>query len=244
MDQAYGIYMSLGIQRSIGYNLKDRGDVLWRLGRYDEAENLLNQAAVIANKPGGELKRLSVELQLIAAEIGLSQDNFADAKDSAGRVLERAGTEFRNHAIDAKMVMSLAQSRSGAAAAGKQVATEAVEMAKQLDDSAELAKAQLAFAETVLLSGDSRAASINALQADEVFARLGHQECHWRALLIAAQANNNLGNKSEARSYAIQARDSLSKLEQRWNVESYKSYLNRPDVQRFRKQLDQLTGPT
>ena len=57
---------------------------------------------------------------------------------------------------------------------------------------------------------------------------------------IAAQAWQNLGDKTKAREYALKARESHSKLEQRWNAESYKSYLSRPDIQRLRKQLDQL----
>ena len=55
-------------------------------------------------------------------------------------------------------------------------------------------------------------------------------------------ASQSLGDKSTARKYAMRARDSLSKLEQRWGSENYNTYLSRPDVQRFRKQLEQLTG--
>ena len=52
LNQAGEIYNTLGVQRSFAYNLAERSDVLWRLGRYDEAQNLLAQAEVIANKPG------------------------------------------------------------------------------------------------------------------------------------------------------------------------------------------------
>ena len=76
----------------------------------------------------------------------------------------------------------------------------------------------------------------------DVLLRLGREESAWRSLAIAGQASQNLGDKTRAREYALRARDSLSKLEQRWNAASYKSYLSRPDVQRLRKQLDQLTG--
>ena len=34
----------------------------------------------------------------------------------------------------------------------------------------------------------------------------------------------------------------LSKLEQRWGSDNFNSYLRRADVQRFRKQLDQLSA--
>src|SRR5439155_16986269 len=53
LTQANVIYNSLGIQRSIGFNLLDRAYVLGRLGRANEAQPLLDQAAAIADKPGG-----------------------------------------------------------------------------------------------------------------------------------------------------------------------------------------------
>ncbi len=242
LDQAYVVYSAQGVQRSIGYNLLTRSDALWRLGRYDEAQTLLNQAVAIADKPGGELKRLSVEIQLIFSEIALSQRRFPEAKTRAEKVLETAGAEFKAAALGAKLVIGLAQSYSGAAAAGKQLAAQALDMAKELNDPAQLAQAQLGLAEATLLAGDPLAASSNAKQAAAVFARLGQQASEWRALLIAAQATQNSGDKNAAREYAMRARDTLSKLEQRWGSENFNSYLRRPDVQRLRKQLDQLLG--
>ncbi len=241
-DQAYSIYSAQGIQRSMGYNLISRADVLSRLGRFDEARTLLDQATAIADKPGGELKRLSLEIKRALAEIALMQGNFADARSRAEKVAEAAGAEFRSIAGDAKIVIGLSEVYSGAKAAGKQTATEAVDIARQLNDPAQLAGAQVALAEALLLTGDARAAATNALQAEEVFARLGQPSSEWQALLIAGQASEKLGEQSTGREYAMRARDSLLKLEQRWGSENYNSYLGRPDVQRFRKQLEQLTG--
>ncbi|MGI8836030.1 MAG: protein kinase domain-containing protein [Pyrinomonadaceae bacterium] len=242
MEQAGALYSTQGVQRSIGYNLTDRSEVLWRLGRYDDAQSLLDQAGAIANKPGGELKRLSAEVEFIKAQIALSQGHFPEAKEAAGRTLEKAGTEFKNLAMTAQLLMGLAQGYGGAPAAGKALALQAFETAKQLVDPAQLADAQLTFAETMLVSGDSQAAVANAQQAAETFTRLGQAESAWRALAVLAQATQNVGDKTKAREYALRARDSLSKLEQRWNAKSYKSYLIRPDIQRLRKQLDQLAG--
>ena len=242
LNQAYSIYSSQGIPRSMGYNLASRGEVLGRLGRFDEAKALLDQASAIANKPGGELKRLSVETQLALAEIALMQDNFANAKATAEKVVELAGTEFKGPVANAKIVIGLAESYGGAKAVGKQTTSAAVDLARQLNDPAQLASAQSAFAAALLLAGDSRPAATNALQAQEVFARLGQMESEWQALLIAAQASENLGDKNQARDYAMRAKDTFTKLEQRWGSEDYKSYLSRPDIQRFRKRLEQLTS--
>jgi serine/threonine protein kinase len=242
LNQAYALYSAQGIQRSMGYNLTSRADVLRQLGYLDQSQSLLDQALLIADKPGGELKRLSVETQLTYAELALSRGNLAEARNRGSKALERAGTEFKDVAVGAKMVIGLAQSYSGATAAGKQAAKEAVGIATQLNDSSQLATAQLALAETLLLAGDSREASENALQAQQTFSRLGKAESELRSLSIAAQASQKLGDKLHAREYAMQARETLSKLEQRWGSEYFNSYLTRPDVQRFLKQLSQLTS--
>ena len=126
LNQAYSIYSAQGIQRSMGYNLAGRADVLAKLGRFAEAEALLTQATTIAEKPGGELKRLSVEVQLALAEIGLSEQNFAKARGAAEKAVEGAGTEFKSVATGARIVLGLSESYSGSTAAGKRMTSDAV----------------------------------------------------------------------------------------------------------------------
>jgi tetratricopeptide (TPR) repeat protein len=242
LTQAYVIYNSLGIQRSVGYNLVERAYVLGCMGRYGETQPLLDQAAAIADKPGGEIKRLSLEVKLVAAEIDLSQERFSEARDMTEKLIAIAGTQFPQISANGSRVLGTAQAYGGAAAAGKMKCAEAVELAKQLNDPWQLAKAQLALAEAMLLSGDSPGASTNALQAQEVFARLGQQASEWRALVVGALASGKSGDKTKAQEYALRANDSLSKLEQRWGKENYGTFLGRSDVQRLRKQLGQLTG--
>ena len=240
--QAYLIYDSQRAQRSIGFNLLYRAYALGSLGRYSEAQPLLDQAAAIADKPGGEIKPLSLDVKLVSAEIDLSQDRFADARDKAEKLLATAGTQFPEISASGTEVLGMAQAYGGAAAAGKAKCAEAVELAKQLNDPWQLARAQLALAETMLLSGDSQGALKTAMQAQEVFARFGQQASEWRALVVAALASGKLGDKNRAQEYALQANNSLSKLEQRWTKDNYNTFLSRPDVQRFRKQLDQFKG--
>ncbi len=241
LSQAYAIYNSQGVQRSVGYNLVDRAFVLGSLGRYGEVESLLNQAAAIADKPGGEIKRLSLEAQLAGAEIALSQDHNSEARDKAEKLLALAATTFPEVSMNGTWVLGMALA-SGGSATGKQKCAEAVELAKQLNDRWQLAKAQLALAETMLLSGDAQGAAKTALQAQQVFGQLGHPASEWRALVLAALATEKLGGKNKAQEYAVQANQSLSKLEQIWGKENRDSFLSRPDVQRLRKQLERVTG--
>ena len=68
---------------------------------------LLAQANAIATKPGGELKRLSVEGDLALAEIALMQEDFPNAKAMAQKAATAAGTEFKNVAADAKVLIGI-----------------------------------------------------------------------------------------------------------------------------------------
>lgn len=242
LSQAYVIYNSMGIQRSMGYNLLERAYVMGRLGRDNDAQPLIDQAAAIADKPGGEIKRLSLEARFVGAEIDLSQERFPEAKDKAEKLLAIAATQSPEISMNGRRVLGMAQAYGGAAAAGRAKCAEAVELAKQLNDPWQLAKAQLALAETMLLSGDAKGAFANASQAQEVFARLGQQASEWRALAVAALASGKSGDKTKAQEYALRANDMVAKLEQRWGKENYGSFLSRPDVQRFQKQLGQFTG--
>ncbi len=244
LEQAGNIYSAQGVQRSLGYNLSNRSDVLWRLGRYDEAQALLNQADAIANKPGGELKRLSAEVELIRTRIALSQGHFPEARTSAEKTLAKAGDEFKGVAAAAKILAGLAECYSGSAAAGKNAVSEVLTSLRESAGPSDLAHAQLALAEAMLLAGDSAGALNNGQPAMDTFSRLGQQVSEWKSSLVLAQAEQNLGDKNKAREYAMRAKDSLSKLEQQWGSDNFKSYLNRPDVQRWLKVQDQLNGPS
>ena len=179
-------------------------------------------------------------MKLISAEAALRQGAFSNAKDNAEQALAIAGTQFPETSMTGKSLLGLAHAYGGAAATGKAKSAEALDLAKQLNDLWESAKAQLALAETMLLAGDLQGAFSNALQAQGVFTRLGQEASEWRALAIAASARAKLGDKIEAREYAVRANDSLSKLEQRWGKENYNSFLGRADIQHLQNQLKQL----
>jgi len=218
---------------------RGRAYILAYLGRYNEAQPLLAQAAAIADKPGSEIKRLSAEVKLITAELALGQGAFSNVKDNAEQALAIAGTQYPEASMTGKGLLGLSQAYGGAATSGKAKSLEALDLAKQLNDPWESAKAQLVLAETMLLAGDLQGALSNALQAQGVFNRLGQGASEWRALAIAALARGKLGDKIEAREYALRASDLLSKLEQRWGRENLNSFLGRADIQRLQNQLKQ-----
>ena len=116
-------------------------------------------------------------------------------------------------------------------------------MAQTLKSQPLSTSAQLALAEVMLLSKDPSAALKTANDAQKIFGQTGQKDSEWRALLIAARASDLAGDKSTARAYASRADAACNALQQVWGVEAYQTYLRRPDIQMYRKQLAQiLTG--
>jgi hypothetical protein len=136
--------------------------------------------------------------------------------------------------------MGLAQAQSGSAAEGRKLCAEAVTMAQGLKSRSLITGAQLALAQAMLLNKDTSAAIQTASEAQKIFGQSGQKDSEWRALLIAARASDAAGDKSAARDYAARADAACNALQQIWGADSYESYLRRPDIQMYRKQLAQI----
>jgi tetratricopeptide (TPR) repeat protein/predicted Ser/Thr protein kinase len=237
-EQKYEISKSLGNQMDVGYGLSERADALWQMGRYEEAQALLDEAFGMANTAGGGSKSLLAVIYLNGAEMALSQRLFPLALEKSRQALSMAGTQTET-TIEAKRVMGLALALSGAAGEGRRICEEAFEMATRLKNPLLISRAQLALSEVMLLSNDSQGALAMALKAQGDAARRGQQASEWRAWLLAARASQRLKAEAKAREYASSAAQALSSLEKKWGVEVYSRYLMRPDVQYTRKQLNE-----
>lgn len=99
----------------------------------------------------------------------------------------------------------------------------------------------LALAEALLENGDMDESLTNALRAQERFAATNQQESEWRAWLIAGLASHRLNNLDGARQHLSNAGNVLNGLEKRWGTDHFNTYLARPDVQFYRKQLDKTS---
>jgi tetratricopeptide (TPR) repeat protein len=237
-NKSYEISSSLGSQLNVGFDLALRADASWRLGRYKEAQADLNKAAAIAERPDGVNKQLSSRINLIRSNIALSERQFVHALSKSRNAIALDDSPTQHVAIEALSVLCLAQSLSGARAEGKQSCVEAGEKASHASDPRLLSTALLALAEALLGIGDFRAALNAALQAQERFARNRQQESEWRSYLIAGAAGTQLNETPAAREQVLNASTLVSGLQQRWGTDHFNSYLSRPDISYYRKQLD------
>jgi tetratricopeptide (TPR) repeat protein/predicted Ser/Thr protein kinase len=222
-------------RQNAAYNLLAAGNVLWQLGRYDEARQSLDQVG--ANAPWDAL----VVADNARAAMALSQRQFAVSLAASRRVL--AKTVLSDAAlVFARRNLGLAQAAAGAAREGLAATEDAAALAAKSGDPWLIAETALARAEAWLAAGNARKALEDGLAAQPWYARAGNLALEWRCWLTAARAESALGEAAKAREYAGKASQAVADLAQKWDSESYKTYLARPDIQYDRGQLSRLAG--
>ena len=232
-------YQSAGNKLYEGYALMNLGATLWRLGDYAGSQNMLRQASEIASQKGGLFLPLEAAVLLVEAEIALSSQKFADVEAKSKRALDLAGAQDKQAAVQANILIALSQARSGRAAAGLSLCQQARDTAGGQGDPLLLAQAQLCVAEAALLSGDAGHAIESATQARTYFSSSGMAESSWRASLVAGLASQKKLDRENAQLYLRNANEMFSSLEQKWGTETFKAYQTRPDIQFYRRQLEQ-----
>ena len=234
-EESYRINKALDAAFNIQYDLLNRGNMLWQLGRYEEARSALNQlesttAGSFDGKservsyPAGKSKQVLAFVHLINAQMSLSERHFPEAKARSKQALALANNDYKDIAVQAKYTLGLAQSLSGAKGEGRQSCEEAVEMAKSFGDPWLISNALLARSESNYEYGDMAGASADAISAVEGFARSGQRVSEWRAWVIAARS---AGEDAKQYEYAARAR-ALSETPQ------VISFFGRPDGQHYR----------
>jgi serine/threonine protein kinase/Tfp pilus assembly protein PilF len=242
IEKSRSIYASLHRMLYAGYSLISRADALWHLGRYEEARAALSQAESLAEQPDDSLSQLKDNLDVVQAQMALSEQRFPDAIAHGQRAIASDDTQTRHQAIEMKYTVGLAQTLSGLKNEGRKTCEEAVALATRTGSPRLLAGALLALAETELEASDAQSALATAKRARELFALSGQAESEWRAWLIAGRASHRLRDFKAARDALSSADALLSSLRQRWGEEDYNYYLQRPDIKLYREQLIKISA--
>ena len=239
-EKSYRLNKSLGLDPKIIYDLFNKGNLLWQLGKYPEARETLKQASDAASSPGGVNKSVLARIHLIKAQMALSELKYGEAIAENRKAVALGDPENKDFFVRTSYTAGLAQLKSGTSTA---IAScqKAFDTATQANSSPWIvSSAQLALAEALLAKGEAANAKALALQAQETFARLGQRHSEWRAWLIAAQSSRRLKDETKVAEYAARAEALLKAFEKALGVNEYRSYLSRPDVRWYRQQLDEL----
>ncbi len=229
-QKASAAFQGLGDRLDLAYSLMNRGNALWRLGQYSEAVESLRQAADLADRPEGRYEPVLNEIELIKAEIALSQREFPEAKIKSETAL-KAGASSGVISIEAKRTLGLTNIFQGSHSDGERLCNEAFEAAKKVGDVGLISRAQLALALAQLGNGNARSALATVTEAQQRLALTGQKESEWRAWAIAAQTSRALHDEAGERQRLKSANDLLSELQQSLGSETFAHYIRRPDIQ-------------
>jgi tetratricopeptide (TPR) repeat protein len=237
-EQSYNLYESIGNRSYTAFSFLNLTDVLSRLGRFEEAKVNLVKAEAIAKEKDSPLSQQLNNIQLLNAQIALSERNFAKAIVFAEHI---TGKNNSNVAFESHRIIGLAQSTlNNKSLEGVQNSIKALEHATSTKEPRTINTAKLSLAEAYLNKGNYSDALETALQAKEYFVTANQQESGWRSYLIAARASQQIDDQVNAREYASRALEILSKLQTNWGDEYFRIYLAKPDINLNFKQVEQL----
>lgn len=234
-DNALKIYESINNQFRIAFCKANQGNILWRLGHYQQAQQLLDEVSATISTQKGNYLQLLPEVTLVNAEMRLSERNFPNAISLATQANEMAGTQYPDVAIKSKYVLGLAKTLSGDHKEGARLCDEALNAASGAGDFGLYSRSLLAAAEAALARKDAQKALSLATQAQERFAGGGQLESQWRAWTIIARSNSDSGNRDELAAQTQKSLDALAQLQQQWGPDAFKQYTSRPDIQVYMK---------
>ncbi len=238
-EQSIKAARALRNQTLYAYSLFSQANVLWALGRYEEAAENFRKL----NEPDPEVgpvgKELHLNVRLAEAEMELSRQNYREAAakaDEALALLKQEKAPLKSALAWADGSLGVAESHARDSAHGRLLCAEAVRLAESSGDPGVGARAQFALALALLKGGDARGARDAALKAHEVYDRLGRADSAWRALALAGMAGRRAGDETAAREHLERAETSLTQFQQSLGAEAAR-YLSRPDVQWLRSEF-------
>jgi tetratricopeptide (TPR) repeat protein len=234
-ERYYELASQLRVRASIGLSLLNRAKILWRLGRYPDAEKVLAEARTLSAQPGSD-NRLPSLIAAYGAEMALSRSLFPEAAALAQKVLymESAAKPLQ---ATAACVAGLAKARAGSVPDGKRLCDEGISMASGLNDQAALADNRLALAEILVAGGQPKPAEEQARRALETLQPAGRKESVWRCWSILARAWRRDGDPIHAGEAAASAAAGLAELRSLWGQADFERYRQRRDIQGYLRDL-------
>jgi eukaryotic-like serine/threonine-protein kinase len=235
-DRSAAVSRALADQSVEGYSLGNRADVLWRLGRYQEAGESLNAAETLVQRLGGN-KPLLASVYGSRAEMDLSRERFNEAEEDIRRMLGAAGNSPAFETF-AKSRLGLVRVRAGRAREGIALCEESVEKTRETKNVRLLKNAELDLAEAKLQAGDASGALTLAAGLAQYFAIKGQNESEFRARMLAAAASRGADRSGHAEG----AKAALAKLRQGLGAEAFTVFSSRPDIRAILQRTGLISG--
>jgi tetratricopeptide (TPR) repeat protein len=211
-------------------------DVLWRLGRYGEAEEILNSISTDTRTD------IASGSDLAKAQMRLSQQRYAEALLVATSAIKKFAISVPANLIDLKSVIALAQANLGRIQEAQDTVQELSALANKDANPDEIASVNLLHAVIHLHAKSPDLAKVSAESASRYFSDKGKTESEWLSLYCLAEASIGLGDLASARQNAKKAIDIGNTVEHNWSSPVFLQYSARPDIHKAIVRLSQLNS--
>ncbi len=225
------------INQNVAYQQFHCADALWRLGRYEEAEDMLRSI------PADAVSRSDVAsaIAIARAEILLSKRRFREALNTSEQALEKFPDLAPQNRAELARVEALAESERGQAKKAQSKAQELDVLAREQSNEELIASANLVQAMVHLNSRLPDQARAEAEAANQYFHAKGKEESEWLSLYCIALAYKDSGDTGSSSMNAKKALALLAALEHTWGPPTYRLYLTRPDNQEAFQTMKRLS---
>ena len=214
-------------------------DTLWRLGRYQDAEETL--ARILRDNSHRE--DMGANIADTRATMLLSQGKDAEAL----AVSRRAMHDFQNldagTTVDFVQVAALAEARLGKLDEARVDADRALALTRKQANDEMIAQAEMVEAEVYFRSHSPTQALALAQSANTYFSAREEKESEWLSLFYMAEASKDSGDTKDSIIAAKKALDILATLEQSWSPVVFQQYGARPDLHFNIQYLTNLVHP-
>ncbi len=212
-----------------GYANLNRGQKLWLLGRYGDAEQAFRAAETVDAK----FPALRIGLVRARAAMALSREQYAAAKDLANQALEAEAGQHAGLHAELLGILGRALVSSGNPNRGLPLCLESLQRATKLGEPRGIMRARYVRADA--LTATAARADAVALLRDSIPEANNYPESRLRALALLAAAEPQFIEPAK------QARDALERL---WGEDVFRQYCTRPDIARLLRSLSRPVGAT
>ena len=229
------VRLSRTTSENTAYQLWHSADVLWRLGRYREAEAALSSISHEEAKKSD----IAAAIDRIRASMLLTQLRFDKARVLANHARQTYKDLTSSDLMDLGYIIIVADLETGRVREAESESQALTQLAHS--ERGELgAEANYLRALLDLRENSPARALQEAEAAQEYFTNKHQGESAWKSQACIAKAEQQSGNRAAAVLSAKKALDMLQSLQQNWNSASFEQYRARPDIQTALSQLQQL----
>ncbi len=226
------------INSYVAYQQFHCADTLWRLGRYEEAEDMLRSISADA----ASRSDLASAIGIARADILLSQQHFREALTTSRQALTKFPNIAPDNLAELDRVEILAETELGQIKQAQVQAQNLLALARKQSNERLLAMANMVQAFVDLQSHLPDEARTAADAANRYFVSKGQKESEWLSFYYVATAYEASGDRKSSFINARKALDILASLEQTWSPPIYRQYAARPDFQLAIRELTRFTS--